>query len=104
MVLGGLSVPLKTNEYIKELQVSQCHLQWDLSFYFLIFFNMDFSKRFFFLQFYLFEREAELGEGKEMERESQADSPLSREPDEGLRLMALRSCPDSKQFFSQINK
>lgn len=41
----------------------------------------------FLFKIYLFEREEWGGRG----RESQADSPLSAEPDAGLNLMTLRS-------------
>jgi len=55
-----------------------------------------------FLRFYLFflEREREIRIEEQTERESQADSAFSVEPDEGLDLKTLRSPPELKPRVS----
>lgn len=55
----------------------------------------------YFLKMYLFaEKESEKvskwGQGRDRERECQADSPLSAEPEVGISLMTLRSWPEPK--------
>ena len=58
----------------------------------------------FFKEIYLLilEREPDEGAEGEGERESQADSPLSKEPYSGLDPMTLRSWPETKSWM--LNK
>ena len=64
--------------------------KWQLSFFFfLICSDLRFS--FFFLRFYLFEKERESMGERERERESEADSALNTQPDMCLHPTTVRS-------------
>ena len=51
---------------------------------------------FFFLRFYVFERDTEIAREWEQGGEGEAGSPLSKEPDFRLSPRTLGSCPEPK--------
>ena len=88
-------LPFSETLWLKILNILQCHIFGSVPESHQVFFFFSFFLFFFSLRVYL-ERDRERestdwGGAKEEERDSQADSLLSLEPNDGLTLRALKS-------------